>query len=143
MGRLGSFHIFLSTPCPPSAYHSLPQLATGPAYHSFTQQTTPKRPAMPHRPVCGTLSQNGYGEKVVASCGLPASRRLRPSGGTQQMDAGRIREDTKPGRAKKLFTLLDLCVSSLRRGHANLLCIVPILTDDPRRESRRQWETAF
>ena len=38
-------------------------------------------------------------------------------------------------RQKKLFTLLDLCVSSLRRGHANLLCIVPILTDDPRRES--------
>ena len=38
--------------------------------------------------------------------------------------------------SKKLFTLLDLCVSSLRRGHANLLCIVPILTDDPRRESR-------
>ena len=31
---------------------------------------------------------------------------------------------------KKLVTLLDLCVSSLRRGHANLLCIVPILTDD-------------
>ena len=24
----------------------------------------------------------------------------------------------------KLVTLLDLCVSSLRRGHANLLCIV-------------------
>ena len=38
--------------------------------------------------------------------------------------------------AKKLFTLLDLCVSSLRRGHANLLCIVPILTDDLRRGSR-------
>ncbi len=36
---------------------------------------------------------------------------------------------------KKMVTLLDLCVSSLRRGHANLLCIVPILTDDPRRES--------
>ena len=32
-------------------------------------------------------------------------------------------------------TLLDLCVSSLRRGHANLLCIVPILSDDPQRES--------
>ena len=42
------------------------------------------------------------------------------------------RASTEP---KKLFTLLDLCVSSLRRGHANLLCIVPILTDDPRRES--------
>ena len=32
-------------------------------------------------------------------------------------------------------TLLDLCVSCLRRGRANLLCIVPILTYDPRRES--------
>ena len=40
--------------------------------------------------------------------------------------------------AKELFTLLDLCVSSLRRGHANLLCIVPILTDDPRRESNNE-----
>ena len=37
----------------------------------------------------------------------------------------------------ELFTLLDLCVSSLRRGHANLLCIVPSLTDDPRRESSK------
>ena len=33
-----------------------------------------------------------------------------------------------------LFTLLDLCVSSLRRGHANIFCIVPISTHDPRRE---------
>jgi len=30
-----------------------------------------------------------------------------------------------------MFTLLDLRVSSLRKGHANLLCIVPISTDDP------------
>ena len=44
--------------------------------------------------------------------------------------------------AKKLYTLLDLCVSSLRRGHANLLCIVPILTDDPRRESI-SWFNSF
>ena len=35
----------------------------------------------------------------------------------------------------QLSTLLDLCVSSLRRGHANLLRIVPSLTDDPRMES--------
>ena len=34
----------------------------------------------------------------------------------------------KSGR--ELFTLLDLCVSSLRKGHANLLCIVPMLTHD-------------
>ena len=30
----------------------------------------------------------------------------------------------------KKWYILDLCVSSLRRGHANLLCIVPILADD-------------
>ena len=30
--------------------------------------------------------------------------------------------------APKKWYILDLCVSSLRRGHANLLCIVPILS---------------
>ena len=40
---------------------------------------------------------------------------------------------------RKCDTLLDLCVASLRRGHANLLCVVPILTDDPRRESNRVY----
>ena len=34
-----------------------------------------------------------------------------------------------------VLTLLDASVPSLRRGHANILCVVPILTDDPRRES--------
>jgi len=38
----------------------------------------------------------------------------------------RVKMEKKNG-----YTLLDLSVSSLRRGHANLLCIVPILTDDP------------
>ena len=35
----------------------------------------------------------------------------------------------------KLFTLLGLCVSFLRTGHANIFIIVSMLTDDPRRES--------
>ncbi len=35
----------------------------------------------------------------------------------------------KKKEAKKFGPFLDLCVSSLRRGHANLLCIVPILSD--------------
>ena len=43
------------------------------------------------------------------------------------------------GWSYHIFTLLDLCVSSLHRGHANLLCIVPILADDPRRESEKGW----
>ena len=41
-----------------------------------------------------------------------------------------------PSKKKNVDTILDFCVSSLRRGHANLLCIVPILTDDLRRGSR-------
>ncbi len=31
--------------------------------------------------------------------------------------------------SNKFGPFLDLCVSSLRRGHANLLCIVPILSN--------------
>ena len=42
------------------------------------------------------------------------------------------------GFTKELFTLLGLCVSSLRRGHANLFCTVPILTGDPPRKSERR-----
>ena len=41
----------------------------------------------------------------------------------------------------ELFALLDLCVSSLRRGHANRFCIVPILTDDPRRKNKEKLPT--
>ena len=42
--------------------------------------------------------------------------------------------------SNRLFVLLDLRVSSLRRGHANILFVVEILTDDRSRESTR---TAF
>ena len=34
-----------------------------------------------------------------------------------------------------ICSLIDLCVSSLRRVHAKIICIVPSLTDDPGRES--------
>jgi hypothetical protein len=39
---------------------------------------------------------------------------------------------TSQRKKKKFGPFLDLCVSSLRRGHANLLCIVPILSDVPK-----------
>ena len=61
----------------------------------------------------------------------PRARAIAPRSPWARYCAQRARD-----LSKKLFTLLDLCVSSLRRGHANLLCIVPILTDDPRRESK-------
>ena len=40
---------------------------------------------------------------------------------------GRLRRSQSEGWpiAKKMDLFLELCVSSLRRGHANLLCIVP------------------
>ena len=44
-------------------------------------------------------------------------------------------ERPKTNITEALFTLLDLCVSSFPRGHANNICIVPMSTDDPRRES--------
>ena len=87
-----------------------------------------------------TLSQNGYGtlvsqnkciyhkKELLNSCSFNLKLVLRAFQRQRRL-AGKREEH------KKLFTLLDLCVSSLRRGHANLLCIVPILTDDPRRES--------
>ena len=44
----------------------------------------------------------------------------------------------------KKWYILDLCVSSLRRGHANLLCIVPILSYEtaftPLRKKKAGWE---
>ena len=43
----------------------------------------------------------------------------------------KLKVRSTPKRKKNGDTLLDMCVSSLRRGHANLLCIVPILADDP------------
>ncbi len=52
---------------------------------------------------------------VFALCQMPASSSAGHSSGQRSQ--------------KILEPFLDLCVSSLREGHANLLCIVPILTD--------------
>ena len=41
------------------------------------------------------------------------------------------RKESNPKR-KKCVTLTELCVSSLCRGHANLLCLFSILTGDPK-----------
>ena len=32
-----------------------------------------------------------------------------------------------------------VCVAFLRRGHAKIVCIIKMLTDDPRRESNQKW----
>ncbi|KAJ0860591.1 hypothetical protein HanRHA438_Chr13g0625331 [Helianthus annuus] len=52
---------------------------------------------------------------------------LRGDGMVRSNDEGHRRKEG----GKKFGPFLDLCVSSLRRGDANLLCIVPILSDVP------------
>jgi len=51
-----------------------------------------------------------------------------------------------PSKLKNLMKkspFLDLCVSSLRRGHANLLCIVPILSDVSKETSDEEKSKHF
>ena len=43
----------------------------------------------------------------------------------------------------RLLTLLDLCSSSLRRAHANILCTVPMLADDTRSESKTNRQSVY
>ena len=86
------------------------------------------------------------GSQLVPPGIEPARRRKKGRADLTVRIPSRIQEAghvTLTGRAKKLCTLLDLCVSSLRRGHANLLCIVPILTDDLRRGSNPGMSNAF
>ena len=84
-------------------------------------------------PQHSTLQHQGSTEPMLGKMGLP--RDVGCSGMLGHLNDLQGQPQTLSTNQKKLFTLLDLCVSSLRRGHANLLCIVPILTDDPRRES--------
>ena len=46
------------------------------------------------------------------------------------------------GRSADATTLYTsrLARHPLRRGHAHLLCIAPMLTDDPRRGSNTRWD---
>jgi hypothetical protein len=63
-----------------------------------------------------------------ASCIRADPSANRATGATHTSPCGHCQ--ALPGNLK-----IALCVSSLRRGRANLLCIVPTLTDDPRGES--------
>ena len=116
----------------------------------WTRLETPPQLAHWRGPVVGQTSWGELlpvpGRSVPAGAGSarsgPARAKLSRPGPARAGPArpGRSRPGPTSLRpagplSKKLFTLFDLCVSSLRRGHANLLCIVPILTDDPRRES--------
>ena len=132
--RQGACHAQLPQPRPSAAQRRAPRLY-GCHKRLHVDSNQRKRAALPHQPnlylepkwlrcqvriragcvcVCACVCVCGH----VCVCAL---------GADAWMKACTLK--------KKLFTLLDLCVSSLRRGHANLLCIVPILTDDPRRES--------
>ena len=102
--------------------------AIGPGQeHSFTAHTT--RSANHTFRVSPWQS---YSQPSSAG-GLASRQREHQNRGTIQLHVlPRFQKDSQ----SKLFTLLDLCVSSVRGGHANLLCIVPSLTDNPWRESK-------
>ena len=85
--------------------------------------------------VCYHLSASAVAFREHCLFSRPALRTCPDIGHLKRGCAATSLPTWEVSWSKKLFTLLDLCVSSLRRGHANLLCIVPILTDDPRRES--------
>ena len=94
---------------------------------SRTTQTREKR-----KMICGPVGLVGFGWRILDSSQTDISGR----------GSFRVKRNEKHGYCfnfKELFTLLDLCVSSLRRGHAYLLCIVPMLTDDPRGESELKY----
>ena len=62
----------------------------------------------------------------LAHAALPAAlQRERPR---LENDVMSLIHSTRYGRQRKLFTLLDLHVSSLHRGHANILWTVLSLT---------------
>ena len=70
----------------------------------------------------GARAWRGCGPGAEASPALPRPGLgqewgLGPHGG--ELEPGREPGEVR-SKPKKLFTLLDLCVSSLRRGHANL-----------------------
>ena len=86
---------------------------------------------------CGQRSRQKWDLKLNNRKGLQENpTRCHPTRKTTPRHLSAPKLIIRLQQFKKLCTLLDLCVSSLRRGHANLLCIVPILTDDPRRESK-------
>ena len=85
--------------------------------------------------ICPYLCSSDLGPPTFYRLGTslcPRSRCPRRAGGAHIFWSSPPRQTWM---CHALFTLLDLCVSSLRRGHAKLLCIVSILTDDPRMES--------
>ena len=83
-------------------------------------------------PIAGQLRRR---ISMCFSCGWIGAISCRAAGAAVSVAGPRSTIATNWQLVKKCDTLLDLCVSSLRRGHANLLCIVPILTDDLRRGS--------
>lgn len=67
------------------------------------------------------------------ACANPTDRLDPTDRAAEVLDRLEARAQVRGGRGKKsIGPFLEQCVSSLRRGHANLLCIVPILTDAPK-----------
>ena len=102
--------VFCSSPPCPKSYTPKQYCLANTIHYIISPH---KQNRNPHMPIDSWIPQ-GASDSVA--------RRRRKAESRSTTDAGRI-------HSQKQFTLLDLCMSSLHRGHANLLCIVPILTD--------------
>ena len=81
--------------------------------------------------------RHAMGRLFLRAFRLPSASLLHASGEHLLVCAFLCLVFARTAKSKKISTLLDLCVSSLRRGHANLLCAIPNLTDNPRRVSNK------
>jgi hypothetical protein len=135
--RLPQGNRCLLTPCRrvTTAEHPLPQ-GPAPCSHVHCRPQVPGRVRRGRRVPLRLRSPVDPDPPLVElpPLGPPAGRGTRRLGGMGPAGRGGAAQVPLGVWAS---SLLDLCMSSLRRGHANLLCIVPILTDDPRRESFR------
>ena len=74
----------------------------------------------------GDAFQGSHSELRVLDLGFFSHKKKKRN----YLNRGRnYHQQEKIGEGKKFGSFLDLFVSSLCRDHANLLCIVPILSD--------------
>ena len=88
----------------------------------------PKDPKTPqHNPIRKATKSQIHSIFKTQKC-IPFST-LRARGSTPNIQFANVESSNRPWRGggrQQMFTPFDLYVSSLRRGHANFLCIVPI-----------------
>ena len=80
----------------------------------------------------GSVQRRGLRELSAASNKRLGAGRRQKSAAPHQGRGEASASGPRGGGGKNIGSFLALCVSSMRWGHANLLCIVPILSGVPK-----------